>query len=830
MPLAPWQTESAVEPEVADCVEQICIGVSCIAPVTESLAIIEEMELYQRALWETEALREAKERRLKQERRQRARLKLERSRQELEDRVRRRQEARREERGVRAAAPMVVMRRSKQSSGGGGGGSSGGSNPNTGPAFHVHRESAAATAAHLQSRLPFTGAAGVSAQHGAPPGMRPPSRERNVATMDLGGSLDQSLASLRAQALAMAQDAGFTPAEMAEVLPEMNGGNGNGGKGLGRGSWSMNAEPNQARLSAALARLQAAQHDLGLTPDQLRQQKLLELHSRGGVFTRSTPAESADGGMLTLTPRTLGAGEPGGVRDNSGARSGREILMESGVDPAAAVRSSADDGAGRRAGAMMGRGRSRGGSGRGARYKNGAVKGARSVVIPGTGAEYGLTSTSYPGSGAEDAGSGSTLQQHLPHRHSGRELLQQQAQRRSSGGGQHDPRIPAARDKQRPEFQGAGSGPGSGRENMHDPVWKIDTNDDPAALEAATTASALAVREAQKREELYRIQQENNRLRRDLEGTADRSGDERQDHAAVGTNAVPGSPVPHAESISGSPFYQFRTQPSQADAGSPQGASLPGASALGQNRAASGSGSDGDTAAFDGSHRHSNDSRRPSSSDSDGSDMDGSLSQKAAFAAPVGGVAVGRIRPGSDVAKVRGARGHDEAPSIDPNRGAPSGGASGAGAREGAAPAPEPKRLTAAEARASTRGNWHGIRGLLAEHGAIGVDGHGLTAATDGEGPDVSSSGGSADESGGGSGRYQHHDNRAELDTHSHVQKRLGDIHSMVLDSVRWEKKKERRAEARDERKSTFRSASLDVASRAFERGRPDLLYSSQFR
>ena len=58
----------------------------------------------------------------------------------------------------------------------------------------------------------------------------------------------------------------------------------------------------------------------------------------------------------------------------------------------------------------------------------------------------------------------------------------------------------------------------------------------------------------------------------------------------------------------------------------------------------------------------------------------------------------------------------------------------------------------------------------------------------------------------------------------------MGDIHSMVLDTVRWEKKKERRAEARDDRKSTFRSATLDVAARAFERGRPDLLYSSQFR
>jgi hypothetical protein len=131
------------------------------------------------------------------------------------------------------------------------------------------------------------------------------------------------------------------------------------------------------------------------------------------------------------------------------------------------------------------------------------------------------------------------------------------------------------------------------------------------------------------------------------------------------------------------------------------------------------------------------------------------------------------------------------------------------------------KRLTAAEVRVSTRGNWPGIRGLLAEHGAIGISGQGLSqAARDTDKQE--------DTAEGGAGRWQ--ENRAELDNHSQVQTRLGEIHSMVLDTVRWEKKKERRAEARDERKSSFRSASLDVAARAFERGRPDLLYSSQFR
>ena len=744
-----------MEPEVTECVEQICIAVSCIAPVAASLAIISEMEEFQRALWETEAQREEKERRLRFERKQRARLKLEKSRQELEDRVRRRQEARREERGVRGAAPMVSMRRA--------GKQAGGISNNPAIGFRGHHEATSATTAHPQSRLPFANTVGGSTQHGAPPGMRPPSRERNVATVDLGGSLDQSLAFLRAQALALAQDAGFAPTETTDLLPEMTGthvgaakwgqfhlarSSSEGGRSTHPSGWPISAQPNP-RLSAGLARVQAAQNDL----EQLRQQNLLDLHGRR-AFARTTPPEKSDASVSALSPR-VGADSGSGSGSSSG--SGWDVTMNHGMPGAG--RSSVDENSRRRSSAMLGRG-----------------------------LEYGRS-----------RGAGLMSQR-------GR----QQLGRATSEGGRRG--------------SGTGSRPGSGQEVMPDPTWRLGTGahpngegSTPSEAAARASAAAAAAMETLKREELHRIRHENTRLLREVAETGAKS------------------PVPRAETIDGSPFYQFRMPVRQSSgiADEPESSNSVSSSRGGQGRGATarvqqsvaGGGNDR-VYDFPGS------SRRQSSSDSDASDIDGTAGGKpvadSAFSA--GMVDTGEVGTGSDVTTgsaacehVRGSKIEQVAdPSRHPEEGA------------GGETSTQPKRFVSTEARASTRGNWHGIRGLLAEHGALGISGQGLSEAAGPSGSDsdkredTAQADASTEHNGGGAGRWQ--DNRAELDMHSQVQKRLGEIHTMVLDTVRWEKKKERRAEARDERKSTFRSASLDVASRAFERGRPDLLYSSQFR
>ena len=821
--LPSWQTDTSVEPEVSQLVEEMCIAVCMMVPVSDSFAIIREMEQFQRALWETEALREAKERRLKMERRQRAKLKLERSRQELEERVRRRQEARAGDRAGRAAAPMVVVRRKQAGDGGGGG------NPNSHSdstaSLAAHREGGAAAAAARQSRLPFTNAqaGGGGAAQSGPMGILPPSRERNVATtVDLAGSLDQSFATLRAQALAMAQDAGFTPSEMAEVLPEMDLNGGSGGQGSARGGWPPNAEPNQQRLSAALQRLQAAQRDLGvsqnLTPDQLRQQQLLEVRSRGRVFARNSEA--------TLTPR--GGGLTVESRDNSGGRSGREGLMENGLhDPLD------DSGGTRRSGAMMGAGaRSRGGRNGGlrgsGRFKGGpGARGARggSTNKAAGGSremgEYGLTSTAYlnNGNGTETGVAGGSMTPPQQPGQTGRELLQQQAQRSQ---GQLD---------RRQQQLASGFAPGSGREynGAQEPVWKTDAEKSPVDLYPPETTTATMSVEAQKREELWRIQQENNRLRQDLaDGTDDAAlaapgAEALMQRAGAGKNGGSSPGVsPQPESITGSPFYQFKVSPADPDGGGSPGLGVrlrsdPGSAPQSRQGEARPDGNDGSVSA-----------RRASADSDDGdSDAEEEAQRWGSSNGPLNssGVAVGRIRPGNDVASVRGTRGR----AIQHQMLAKS--AVGGPVSDGSMPEKK-KPQTAEEVRASTRGNWHGILGLMATKGkGIGVSGNGLTqGGADAEQEDRPAAGADGEDDETARERRRYEDDRAKLDTHSHVQKRLGDIHSMVLDTVRWEKKKERRAEARDDRKSTFRSATLDVAARAFERDRPDLLFSSQFR
>ena len=743
-----------MEPEVMECVEQICIAVSCIAPVSASLAIISEMEEFQRALWETEAQREERERRLRFERKQRARLKLEKSRQELEDRVRRRQEARREERGVRIAAPMVSMRRGKRA---------GSISNNAAIGFRGHHDAIGSATAHPQSRLPFTNTVGCSTQHGAPPGMRPASRERNVATVDLGGSLDQSLAFLRAQALALAQDAGFAPTETTDLLPEMTGTHGSaakwgqfhlgrsiseGGRSTHPSGWPISAQPNP-RLSAGLARVQAAQNDL----EQLRQQNLLDLHGRRAV-ARNTPLEKSDA-SANLTPR-VGADSGSGSGSSSG--SGWDMTMNHGM--AGPGRSSVDENSWRRSSTMLGRA-----------LEHGRSRGA------------GLMS--------------------------------------SQRGRQHLGRSPPEGDRR---GSGTGSRPGSGQEVMPDPAWRLGTgahpNGDsstPSEAAAWAAAASAAAMETLKREELHRIRHENTRLLREVAETGAKS------------------PVPRAEKIDGSPFYQFRmplARQSSGIADGPESSNIVSSSRGGQGsvttvRVQQSVAGVGDDRVYD----FPGTSRRQSSSDSDTSDIEGATGGKpvgdSAFAA---GMDTGEVRTGGNVTTGTEAREHVRGSNIE--RVADAFRQPEEGAVEETST--QPKRLMATEARASTRGNWQGIRGLLAEHGALGISNQGLSQAAGPSGSDsdkrenAAQADASMEHSGGGPGRWQ--DNRAELDMHSQVQKRLGEIHTMVLDTVRWEKKKERRAEARDERKSSFRSASLDVASRAFERGRPDLLYSSQFR
>ena len=87
-------------------------------------------------------------------------------------------------------------------------------------------------------------------------------------------------------------------------------------------------------------------------------------------------------------------------------------------------------------------------------------------------------------------------------------------------------------------------------------------------------------------------------------------------------------------------------------------------------------------------------------------------------------------------------------------------------------------------------GGWLGIRRLLATQEKAKSDGEGQAR-------------------GGHKEDAVRPEGKEALDTHSVLQQRLSDLHGMVVDTVRWEKKKDRRAEARDERKSTFRSASL---------------------
>ncbi len=769
---------------MAECVNQICIAVSCLAPVSESLGIISEMEEFQRALWETEAQREAKERRVRLERRQRARLKLERSRQELEDRVRRRQEARREERGVRVAAPMVVMRRNKQAA-------ASAANPNKpGTGLRAHHEATIAATAQPHSRLPFANATGSSIQHSAAPGMRPPSREHNVGTLDLASSVDQNLAWLRAQAMAMAHDAGCAPTDMTATLPEMTGANSGAGKATpGRGGWPNNAELNP-RLSAGLARAQ--QNDL-VTAEQQR-------HGRGGVFARNLPPEKSEGGVLALTPRVGGESSSG----SGSGRSGRETHANHGLP-----------GAGQSSiGRGLGHGRSRGGGvGRGARHMNGTVKvAARCVTVPGTGNEYGLTSSGYTANGADDTSDLAPASSGLMLSQRGRDPVQMQQLPNRRGNSGLDIRAAVSRDKHRGDFQGTGSRPNSGQEL--DPAWRLGI-DGSTPSDAASVASAAASVEALRREELYWIQHENTRLLREL---AEPRGVDHTPNSATDSSTAARSPAPRAENIDGSPFYQFklplRHSPGIADGSesSQRNSNLTSQGAQGRVNTASQPQQSGDV---DRIYDCVGGTRRHSSSDSDGSDMDAPTGNNLgpASASSAGLVGARGLGPGDDLKHGTEACDHRQKSNIEPPTNAstqPQAGAVG-----------PKKRLTAAEVRASTRGSWPGIRGLLAEHGAIGISGQGLSQAA--RGSDKQD-----DTTEGGAGRWQ--ENRSELDNHSQVQTRLGEIHAMVLDTVRWEKKKERRAEARDERKSTFRSASLDVASRAFERGRPDLLYSSQFR